>query len=115
MFGRSDRRFSINGDAYDLEKINFHVPRGSLERWTVSADMMMHPFHVHGVKFQVLSENGRTPQRHNTGWKDTVLIDGSADLLIRFDQLAQADAPFMYHCHILEHEDSGMMGQFTVG
>lgn len=115
MFGRSDRRFSINGDAYDLEKINIRVTRGSLERWTVSADMMMHPFHVHGVKFQVLSENGRAPQGHNTGWKDTVLIDGSVDLLIRFDQLAQADAPFMYHCHILEHEDSGMMGQFTVG
>lgn len=115
MFGRDDRRFSINGDAYDMEKINFHVARGGVERWTVSADMMMHPFHVHGVKFQILSENGRAPQRHNTGWKDTVLIDGSVDLLIRFDQQAPTNAPFMYHCHILEHEDGGMMGQFTVG
>ncbi len=117
MFGRDDRRFSINGDAYDMGNINFHVARGgAVERWTVSADMMMHPpFHVHGVKFQVLSENGRAPQRHNTGWKDTVLIDGSVDLLIRFDQPAPTNAPFMYHCHILEHEDGGMMGQFTVG
>ncbi len=114
MFGRSDRRFSINGDAFDMERINFRVSRGSVERWTVSANMMMHPFHIHGVNFQVLSENGRAPKPHNTGWKDTVLINGSADLLIRFDQPAQADAPFMYHCHILEHEDGGMMGQFTV-
>lgn len=96
MFGRSDRRFSINGDAFDMERINFRVSRGSVERWTVSANMMMHPFHIHGVNFQVLSENGRAPKPHNTGWKDTVLINGSADLLIRFDQPAQADAPFMY-------------------
>jgi FtsP/CotA-like multicopper oxidase with cupredoxin domain len=43
-----------------------------------------------------------------------VLVDGSAEILVRFDKLADAAAPFMYHCHILEHEDAGMMGQFTV-
>lgn len=115
MLGRSNRRFSINGDAFDMKKINFHVTQGTVERWTVSANMMMHPFHVHGVRFQVLSENGRPPQWYNIGWKDTVLVNGSVDLLIRFDQPAQVNAPFMYHCHILEHEDGGMMGQFTVG
>ncbi len=115
MFGRSGRRFSINGNAFAMDRIDFRVTQGAVERWTVKADMMMHPFHVHGVKFQVLSENGRAPQRQNTGWKDTVLVNGSVDLLIRFDQPAPANAPFMYHCHILEHEDGGMMGQFTVG
>ncbi len=91
------------------------MTQGDVERWTVSANMMMHPFHIHGVTFQILSENGRAPQLQNTGWKDTVLVNGSVDLLARFDQPAPADAPYMYHCHILEHEDGGMMGQFTVG
>ena len=80
----------------------------------MSANMMMHPFHVHGVTFQVLSENGRAPNPQNTGWKDTVLIDGRAELLMRFDQPASEALPFMFHCHILEHEDGGMMGQFAV-
>ncbi len=75
---------------------------------------MMHPFHIHGVRFQVTSENGQPPQAQNRGWKDTVLVDGQLELLIRFEKLATASAPFMYHCHILEHEDGGMMGQFSV-
>jgi len=48
------------------------------------------------------------------GWKVMVLVDGSVDLLVRFDRKAPQNAPYMYHCHILEHEDGGMMGQFTV-
>lgn len=115
MFGSAGSRFSINDASFDMETVNFNVVKGAVERWTVSAPMMMHPFHIHGVTFQVLSENGRAPQPQNTGWKDTILVHGSADLLIRFDQPAAAKTPFMYHCHILEHEDGGMMGQFTVG
>ncbi|MEY8120007.1 multicopper oxidase domain-containing protein [Falsihalocynthiibacter sp. BN13B15] len=115
MFRQSDRRFSINGAPFDMKRIDFNVDLGAMERWTISADLMMHPFHVHGAMFQVLSENGQPPQIQNTGWKDTVLVNGSVDLLIKFDHPASKQAPFMYHCHILEHEDGGMMGQFTVG
>jgi len=113
MRGGGDR-FSINGHAFDMGRMNFATRLGQLERWTVSATMMMHPFHVHGVSFQVLSENGKPPRPQNTGWKDTILIDGQADILMRFDRPADASLPFMFHCHILEHEDGGMMGQFTV-
>ena len=115
MMRRASNRFSINGDAFDMDTINFEIPRGTVERWKITADMMMHPFHVHGVSFQVLSQGGRSPTAQNAGWKDTVLVDGSAELLVRFDQDASRETPFMYHCHILEHEDGGMMGQFTVG
>jgi blue copper oxidase len=41
-------------------------------------------------------------------------VTGEAEILARFDQPASRDTPFMFHCHILEHEDAGMMGQFTV-
>jgi FtsP/CotA-like multicopper oxidase with cupredoxin domain len=42
------------------------------------------------------------------------LVNGRAEIALRFDHLAPASTPFMFHCHILEHEDGGMMGQFSV-
>lgn len=106
--------FAINGAPFDMRRIDFDVKRGTTERWIVSTDMLVHPFHVHGALFQVDRENGRSPRLENSGWKDTVLVEGEAELLVRFDQAAGSDMPFMFHCHILEHEDGGMMGQFTV-
>lgn len=114
MMRRSAERFSINGNAFDMRRINFSVEQGSYEVWSISGDMMMHPFHVHGVSFQVLSENGRAAKPQNQGWKDTLLVDGQAEILMQFNQAASADLPYMFHCHILEHEDGGMMGQFAV-
>ena len=97
-----------------MARTDITIKQGSVERRTVSANMMMHPFHLHGVSFQVLSENGRATKAQNQGWKDTVLVDGQVEILMRFDQRASAELPYMFHCHILEHGDGGMMGQFTV-
>jgi FtsP/CotA-like multicopper oxidase with cupredoxin domain len=47
------------------------------------------------------------------GWKDVVLVEEKAELLVAFNRPATAQCPFMYHCHILEHEDAGMMGQYV--
>jgi blue copper oxidase len=106
--------FAINGRPYDMGRIDFEVALGSVERWHVRSMMVAHPFHVHGVRFRVITENGGPPRPENTGWKDTVLVPGEAEILARFDQPASRETPFMFHCHILEHEDAGMMGQFTV-
>ena len=114
MMARSGGQFSINGAPFDRNSLNFSVGQNSIERWIVRADMMMHPFHVHGVRFQVASENGQPPKVQNRGWKDTVLVDGQLELLMQFEKPAPASAPYMYHCHILEHEDGSMMGQFSV-
>jgi len=105
---------SINNQGYDMGTINETVQTGETERWRINANMMMHPFHVHGTSFQVVARNGRTVDPASEGWKDVVLVNGSVEILVRFDQTADAAFPFMYHCHILEHEDAGMMGQFTV-
>jgi len=102
--------FSINGRAFDMARIDERVRLGDLEVWEVAGAMMAHPFHIHGVRFRVLGAEG--PQ--GAGFKDTVRVEAPARLLVRFTQPAIAAAPFMYHCHILEHEDHGMMGQFTV-
>jgi FtsP/CotA-like multicopper oxidase with cupredoxin domain len=107
-------RFAINGRPYDMRRIDFKVVLGSVERWQIRSTMVAHPFHVHGARFKVITENGGPPRPENTGWKDTVLVPGEAEILAKFDQPASRETPFMFHCHILEHEDAGMMGQFTV-
>ncbi|MBW3097738.1 multicopper oxidase family protein [Pseudohoeflea coraliihabitans] len=113
MFGGRPT-FGINGQAYDMGRIDQQLRRGETEIWEISADMMSHPFHVHGTSFQVLTQNGISVDFAETGMKDVVWIENSAEILVRFDHPATPEAPYMYHCHILEHEDSGMMGQFTV-
>ncbi len=82
----------------------------------MASDPGMHPFHVHGCSFLVDTIEGEAAPAHLRGWKDTVVVDdeGWTEFLVRFDYTATDDHPYMYHCHILEHEDRGMMGQFTV-
>jgi len=106
--------FAINGRPFDMRRIDFEVALGSVERWQIRSTMVAHPFHVHGVRFRVITENGGPVRPENSGWKDTVLVPGEAEILARFDQRASRETPFMFHCHILEHENAGMMGQFTV-
>lgn len=104
----------INGRSYDMSRVDFSVKAGTIEKWHITADSLAHPFHIHGVFFQVLSENDGDVKPENSGWKDTVLVNQSVELLVKFNEATSVNSPFMYHCHILEHEDRGMMGQFTV-
>ncbi len=108
---------SINGVAFDMRKPLFEVKQGQYERWTISGegDAMLHPFHIHGTQFRILSENGKAPAAHRSGWKDTVSVDGArSEVLVRFNHLAPPERAYMAHCHLLEHEDTGMMLAFTV-
>lgn len=105
---------AINGRTYDMARIDFDVRQGDVELWEISAAMMAHPFHVHGTSFTVVSRNGRRTPFETTGAKDVVLVDGAAEILVEFRKKASRTTPYMLHCHILEHEDGGMMGQFTV-
>jgi blue copper oxidase len=104
---------AINGQAFDMERIDVTAKRGTMELWEIGSQMMAHPFHVHGTQFQILTLNGRTPPLHMRGWKDTVLVSREAQILVPLSQPASRERPFMFHCHILEHEDAGMMGQYT--
>lgn len=82
----------------------------------VNQDGTPHSFHVHGVSFQVLSAGGQGPPGELSGWKDTVYLPPNVpySLIIRFPEYADPEHPYMFHCHILLHEDNGMMGQFVV-
>jgi len=103
---------TINGRTFDMGRIDERVRLGDTEIWEVSGETMAHPFHLHGVHFEVLSRAGAKPGILDQGLKDTVVVREPVELLVRFTQPA-ASAPFMYHCHILEHEDNGMMGQYA--
>lgn len=112
--GEADPVFGINGAPFDMARIDFDVALGTTERWIVGGEMMGHPFHVHGARFRVLRDKDGEPRPENRGWKDTVFVDGELELLVEFSAAAPSTAPFMFHCHVLEHEDRGMMGQYTV-
>jgi cuproxidase len=102
----------INGKTFDMERIDVETSLGTNEVWEVVSAGMAHPFHIHGALFRILSIAGAPPPPHLAGWKDVVLVEDKAELLVTFTQPATRDHPFMYHCHILEHEEAGLMGQY---
>jgi blue copper oxidase len=105
---------TINGASFAMDRIDVEMRRGVTELWTIAAPEMGHPFHIHGTAFQVVRQNGTPVDYATTGLKDVVLVSGEATLLVQVNTAANAATPYMFHCHILEHEDAGMMGQFTV-
>jgi FtsP/CotA-like multicopper oxidase with cupredoxin domain len=110
-------RFQINGKEMKMERIDEVIQMGVPEIWEVSnSSPMAHPFHVHNTQFRILDRNGAAPPAGERGLKDTVLVNSQerVRLAVRFDYYSDPEQPYMYHCHILEHEDAGMMGQFTV-
>jgi len=114
--GHTKMDMTINGVAMKMDVINERVKRGVWERWRIQSNQGEHPFHVHGCSFLIEKIAGAAPPPDQQGWKDTVVLDddGWSEIIVRFDHLATEQFPYMYHCHILEHEDRGMMGQFTV-
>ena len=107
----------INGQAFDMRRVDYRLKANTYEIWNIKNDSPMeHPFHIHNTQFKILSRNGRAPNRHEVGYKDTVIVhkDETVKILFPTGPYSDANTPYMYHCHILEHEDGGMMGQFTV-
>ncbi|MCM0677416.1 multicopper oxidase domain-containing protein [Micromonospora phytophila] len=107
----------INGRSMQMDRIDFAATKDTTEVWeVVNTDGTPHNFHVHDVQFQVLSVGGESPPPALTGWKDTVYLapERPVRIALRFTDHSDPDVPYMYHCHLLWHEDSGMMGQFVV-
>jgi FtsP/CotA-like multicopper oxidase with cupredoxin domain len=111
--GSMGMQMTINGKSHDLARIDATVKLGTTEVWEIVSERMAHSFHTHGASFRVLSINDQAPPAHLMGWKDVVLVEDHAELLVTFNQPAPRQHPFMFHCHILEHEDAGLMGQYV--
>ncbi len=107
----------INGKEMDMNRIDEVAYVGDTEVWEVrSTQPIPHSFHIHDVQFRVLTVDGQQPPPVLAGPKDTIYLEPNREyrLLVRFDDYADPRMPYMYHCHMLLHEDEGMMGQFVV-
>lgn len=116
LFGMMDM-VTINGRKFDPDRIDLRQEKGVSEVWEVynkpdPMGGMIHPFHIHGTQFKIISRDGKDPAPNEQGFKDSVLIEPGerVKLLVTFPE----EGIYMYHCHILEHEDNGMMGQVEV-
>jgi len=131
---------AINRRQINMNRVDEYVPLNNIEIWEIrnigtSHGGMMgmrnmmgmgnnnnftnggkslngHSFHIHAVQFRVLERNGQKPKAFEDGWKDTIFVD--LEEVVRVAVKFEDKGLFMYHCHILEHEDNGMMGTFLV-
>jgi bilirubin oxidase len=102
----------INGKSMDMARVDVSTRLGATEIWEVENLVGMdHPFHLHGFRFQVLDRNG-VPEPYRS-WKDVVNVPKheTARFVVRYDGFP---GKWMFHCHILDHEDHGMMGVLEV-
>lgn len=107
----------INGRRMDIDRIDEVVQVDSTELWEVTnRDLFPHNWHVHDVQFQVLDIDGEQPPPELLGWKDTIYLEPRKvyRIVMRFEDYADDDKPYMIHCHLLLHEDEGLMSQFVV-
>jgi bilirubin oxidase len=107
--------FLINGRAFDMNRVDLVSSVGEVEAWEiVNATMMDHPIHIHGTQFQLASREfaGRVTPAPYAAWIDTVDVPSGTTATIKVRQGLPGKR--MVHCHILEHEDAGMMAVLEV-
>ncbi len=112
-----DGPFYFNDSLFDMNRIDYYIPLNNIEIWSLTNQTMVaHPFHIHDVQFFVLDRDGISSAPEESGYKDVVMIapNETVRFITKFEDFADSTMPYMYHCHVLMHEDDGMMGQFVV-
>ncbi len=110
--------FQINGQTMDMNRVDIVIDHSDPEIWNVTNGNSdwIHNFHIHNCAFKVLESTATEVIFDTFGWKDTVTIPPGVTLKLAvvFGQYRNNHYPYMYHCHMLYHEDQGMMGQFMM-
>ena len=110
--------FEINGRTMDMSRVDLAIDHDGPEVWTVTNENTdwIHNFHIHNSSFRILEVTGTDVPVPTQGWRDTVQLppNATAKLAVVFGQYPDPEWAYMYHCHMLLHEDSGMMGQFVM-
>lgn len=104
----------FNNQVYGMGRIDADVKLNATETWTFdNRSGQEHPIHLHDINFQVLTIGGNAPPPNAREWKETVNVPAwsSAKIIVKFVDFT---GTYVFHCHILEHEDKGLMGQFRV-
>ena len=100
--------FSFNDKEFDPNRVDIRAKLGTVELWDlVNETDMDHPFHLHTNSFQIYTRNGKTEAQPT--WKDVVNVKSkeTVQILVPFTDFVGLT---VFHCHILEHEERGMMG-----
>jgi len=108
--------FQFNPSPFNMNTVNYTPNFNAVEVWNIdNQTAIAHPFHIHDVQFYILDINGSPPPTNMQGRKDVVLIPSQQNVRIitKFETFCDS-VPYMYHCHMLPHEDDGLMGQFVV-
>ncbi|WP_240619308.1 multicopper oxidase domain-containing protein [Blastococcus sp. TF02-8] len=111
--GPGGMTFTIDGRPFDPDRVDQAVSLGAVEEWTIAnTSPMDHPMHLHVWPMQIVAEGGR--QLDDVRWQDVVNIPAGGEVTVRvaFDDFGGRT---VYHCHILDHEDNGMMGMSEAG
>jgi FtsP/CotA-like multicopper oxidase with cupredoxin domain len=114
MMSGQGMAFLFNGKPFDEERIDTSVKINTIEDWdivNVDMDRMEHPFHLHINPFQIISRNGQ-PVPY-LAWKDVALIGQGETVRLRIP-FQDFTGKTVYHCHIFDHEDLGMMGTVRI-
>jgi bilirubin oxidase len=109
--------FNINGSHFDMNTINETVYLNAIEKWRITNQTgIAHPIHIHDVQFRILNINGGSVPNYEQGDKDVVMVmpNQYVEFVSKFVDFADDSIPYMFHCHLLHHEDDGMMGSFLV-
>jgi FtsP/CotA-like multicopper oxidase with cupredoxin domain len=105
--------FTIDAKTFDPSRTDITTRLERVEDWTIrNTSTMDHPFHLHVWPFRMIARSGRAPLE--PGWKDTVNVPAGESVTVRVPFLDRITGRTVYHCHILDHEDHGMMGILEV-
>jgi spore coat protein A len=120
----------INGKGYD-DPVTETVKLDSIEKWRfINTSDDAHPMHLHLVQFQIVERQGfdvqamlngtlksvgapRKPHANEAGWKDTAIVN-PGDMLTIVVRFEGYTGRYVFHCHMLEHEDNDMMRPYEV-
>ena len=106
--------WAINGKAFRPDRVDHRVTLGSTQRWRLrNASDVTHYVHIHSEQWHTVLRDGRRPPPWERGLEDTWKLDPGeyVDVAAHF---IDYEGPFMIHCHMLDHEDHGMMARFVV-
>ncbi len=125
--GNGGSEFTFNNISYTPTLFNHTIALNAIEKWSISNNagaIFGHSIHIHDIKFNIIARSPTSGQvsttglaaTYESGWKDTLYVPKgeTVDVIAKFDDFASNTNPFMFHCHFLQHEDGGMMGQFLV-
>jgi peroxiredoxin len=115
--GEHGSSFNFDGKGYSMHQIGQVIKLGATEKWTIqNSQVFGHSFHIHDVQFKIIARSDGPVAAYEQGWKDSVYVprNESVTFLAKFDDFASDTDAFMYHCHMANHEDGGLMSQLVV-